>query len=395
MRILHVIRTLDPAWGGPVEGVRNLAKQALIHGHHVEILCADDPASPWLASWNIQTHGVGAGHLKKYGFAVELDRWLAENIRRFDVVVVQGIWMYFGYAVWKITRGTGVPYFLFIHGALDPWFRKRYPLKHLKKTLYWKTIEHKVLRDAERVLFTTQEELALADQAFHPYQCRAEVSGYGITPPELDKFNKRQWIEDLTIAHPQLGNRNFLLFLARIHEKKGIDLLLKAYSAAKRELADTALVIAGPGDDKTISKLRHLASSLGVADDVVWTGPLYRDAKWHALQAAEAYILPSHQENFGISVAEALACGTPVLISDKVNIWREIASANAGLVQPDDIEGTTILLRSWAAMRRAEKARMRMHAKDCFARHFDITVTSELYLSLLRAGVPRYATATA
>jgi glycosyltransferase involved in cell wall biosynthesis len=383
MKILHVIRTLDPAWGGPVEGARNLTSQAALRGHGVEVVCVDDPESPWLAGWNTEIHAMGPGVLK-YGFTTRLDRWLAGNLARFDVVVVHGIWMYLGYAVWKATRRITVPYFLFIHGALDPWFRRQYFLKHVKKTIYWKALEHKVIRDAARVLFTTHEEMALADRAFLPYRCRAEVTGYGIVRPTLpDHFDKERSIEGLTETYPDLRTRNYLLFLARLHEKKGIDLLLRAFAASKRELPDTALVIAGPGDVATANNMRTLASSLGIASDVIWTGPLYGNAKWSALQAAEAYVLPSHQENFGISVVEALACGTPVLISDKVNIRREIEAAGCGLVASDDVEGTTWMLKRWAALSANDKSRMKVRAKDCFASNFDITVTSDRYFALL------------
>jgi glycosyltransferase involved in cell wall biosynthesis len=383
MRILHVIRTLDPSWGGPVEGTRNLTSQALLRGHGVEILCADDPASPWLAGWIPGIHAVGPG-LLKYGFTAALDRWLAENLARFDVVVVHGVWMYFGYAVWKATRRIPVPYFLFIHGALDPWFRKQYPVKHVKKIVYWKALEHKVLRDAERVLFTTNEEMVLADRSFFPYQCRAEITGYGIVRPGLpDRFDKNRSIVELTETYPDLRDRNFLLFLARLHEKKGVDLLLRAFAASKRELADTALVVAGPGDVATVTKMRRLAASLGIASDVIWTGPLYGNTKWNVLRAAEAYILPSHQENFGISVVEALACGIPVLISDKVNIRREIEAAGCGLVASDDVAGTTWILKRWAGLTADEKSGMRVRASVCFGSHFDIAVTSDRYFKLL------------
>jgi glycosyltransferase involved in cell wall biosynthesis len=384
VKILHVMRTLDPAWGGPTEGARNLTSQAVARGYEAEVLCADDPASSWLEAWSVKVHAVGPGKFK-YGFTTGLDRWLARNLGRFDVVIVHSIWMYFSYAVWKASRRIPVPYFLFIHGALDPWFKKQYPLKHVKKTIYWKALEHKVLRDAERVLFTTHEEMVSADGAFLPYQCRAEVSGYGIVRPSLpDNFNEKRVIEDLTAEHCELGNRNFILFLARIHEKKGIDNLLRAFAAVKKELPDTAIVIAGPGEENTVNSLRTLSASLGIARDVVWTGPLYEHAKWNALRAAEAYILPSHQENFGISVVEALACGTPVLISDKVNIWREIEAAGAGVVAPDDVEGTISLLKCWASISSKEKSGMRARARECFGSHFDITVTSERYFALLQ-----------
>ena len=320
-----------------------------------------------------------------YGLATGLDKWFAANLARFDVIVVNGIWMYFGYSVWKATRRIGVPYFLFIHGALDPWFKRKYPGKHFKKTIYWKLFEHKILRDAQRTLFTTGEELALANNAFLPYECKAEVSGLGIERPELPAdFDKDRAIRTFTEAYPKLANRKFILFLARVHEKKGIDLLLKAFAAAKAALPETALMIAGPGDKGTFDSLKRLTSSLGIAGDVIWTGPLYGKAKWDAMCAAEVYVLPSHQENFGISVVEALACGLPVLVSDKVNIWREILADNAGLVAPDDVVGTTRLLKEWAVIPAQDKAQMKVNAKQCFAAHFDVSVTSERFFDLLR-----------
>lgn len=385
LRILHVIGTLDPAWGGPVEGVRNLTTQAMKRGFDVEVVCADDPKSAWLPSWNPKIHAVGPGHLNKYGFTARLDRWLTANVGRFDAIVVNGIWMYFGYAVWKATRSIGTPYFLFIHGALDPWFRKNYPLKHIKKNIYWKLVEHKVLRDAARTLFTTQEEMVLAGGAFMPYQCKPEVTGYGIERPKLpDAFDKNRALRRLTEAHPTLAGRRYILFLARVHEKKGIDLLLKAFAASKQALPGTALVIAGPaGDIAIVSKLQALSASLGIAADVVWTGPLYGDAKWDAMRAAEVYALPSHQENFGISVVEALACGVPVLVSDKVNIWREIQSSSCGIVAPDDVAGTVRLLESWAALNEGAKSQMRVNARKCFAENFDIANTSDRFFNLI------------
>jgi glycosyltransferase involved in cell wall biosynthesis len=383
MRILHVLRTLDPAWGGPIEGARNLTGRALAKGYTVEIVCLDDPGSPWLASWRPKVHPLGCGRAV-YGFNRELDGWLSTNLVRFDAVVVHGIWMYLSYAVWRATRIVPVPYFLFIHGALDPWFRKQYPLKHLKKVAYWKLFEHRAMRDAQAVLFTTEEERRLAQDAFFPYECKPAVIGYGIVRPNPNEsFNKQLMIRKLTANNPSLRHRDFFLFLARIHEKKGIDLLLKALAACKAARTSFSTVIAGPGSDETITSLKNLARSLGVAEDVVWVGPVYGEAKYDIIRAAEAYILPSHQENFGISVVEALSCGTPVLISNKVNIWREIESAGAGLVESDDVEGTVRLLNRWATLPLQHRSEMRMNAAQCFSANFDIAVTCDRFFDVV------------
>lgn len=388
MRILFVIRTLNPAWGGPVQGFKNLSLQAQKHGLAVEVACVDDPASAWLSGWHLPVHAVGKGSLGMYGYSGALDKWLAANIARFDAVVVHSIWMYFSYAVWKAATRRRIPYYLFIHGALDPWFQQFYPSKNLKKKLYWRLFESKVMRDATAVLFTTEEEKQLAHNAFLPYQCNPVVVGYGIvSPPGTSSgVNRQAAREEFAALHPALRGRKFCLYLSRIHEKKGIDLLLESYARLKNEYEDTVLVMAGPGDPAAVEKFQALSKQLGLEDLVLWTGPLYQDAKWAAMRAADMYILPSHQENFGISVVEALACHTPVLISHKVNIWREVQEDSAGLVEPDTLDGTTGLLKRWAGLSQQQQEAMRTQARRCYERNFDIEANSRIFIELIRNG---------
>jgi glycosyltransferase involved in cell wall biosynthesis len=388
MRILFVIRTLNPAWGGPVQGFKNLSLQAQKHGIEAEVACVDDPASAWLSGWHLPVHAVGKGSLGMYGYSGALDTWLAANIARFDAVVVHSIWMYFSYAVWKAATRRRIPYYLFIHGALDPWFQQYYPSKNLKKKLYWRLFENKVMRDAAAVLFTTEEEKQLAHNAFLPYQCNPAVVGYGIVSPPGTRHgvNRQAAMAEFAALHPALRGRQFCLYLSRIHEKKGIDLLLESYARLKDELEATALVMAGPGEAAAVAKFQSLAAQLGLADRVLWTGPLYNDAKWAAMRAACMYILPSHQENFGISVVEALACHTPVLISNKVNIWREVEQESAGLVEPDTLEGTTKLLKRWASLSQHQQEDMRAQARRCYDRYFDIETNSRIFIELIRNG---------
>lgn len=386
MRVLFVIRTLNPAWGGPVQGFKNLSAQAQKHGLEVEVVCIDDPSSAWLKGWHLPVHAVGKGSLGMYGYSGQLDQWLAAHIQNFDAVVVHSIWMYFSYAVWKAATRRRIPYYLFIHGALDPWFQQYYPSKNLKKKLYWRFFESKVMRDAAAVLFTTEEEKELAHNAFLPYQCKPAVVGYGITsPPGTEgSLNRQTALREFTALHPALNGRKFCLYLSRIHEKKGIDLLLQSYARLKNEYEDTALVMAGPGDPATVEKFQALSQQLGLQDRVLWTGPLYEGAKWSAMRAADMYILPSHQENFGISVVEALACHTPVLISNKVNIWREVERESAGLVEPDTLEGTTNLLQRWAALSHKDREAMRAQARACYEQYFDIETNSRIFIDLIR-----------
>jgi glycosyltransferase involved in cell wall biosynthesis len=118
-------------------------------------------------------------------------------------------------------------------------------------------------------------------------------------------------------------------------------------------------------------------------------GRITGDYKWGALHAADAFILPSHQENFGLSVVEALACKTPVLISDKVNIWREILEDRAGLVNSDDLEGTIRLLRGWLEMPDEFRSAMRISAMRCFLSRFEIEMAAQNLIEVIEDSIDR------
>ena len=337
--------------------------------HQVEVATLDPPESPWLREYACEIHALGPGYLK-YGYAPRFAAWLRRNYARFDAVVVNGIWQYHSLATWWVLRGSPTPYYVFTHGMLDPWFKRRYPLKHLKKLLYWPWAEYRVLRDARAVLFTSQEEMLLARQSFRQYRARQMVVNYG-TPglPCEDAVAQR---ELFLRQYPQLRAKRLFLFLGRIHPKKGCDLLIEAFAPMLRLDGSLQLVIAGPDQVGMQKRLMTLAHRLGVAQSITWTGMLRGDLKGGALHAAEAFLLPSHQENFGISVAEALSCSVPVLISNKVNIWREICADHAGFAAEDTLAGTQELIRKWLSLSRDERQVMAHNAVRCFAERFHI-----------------------
>jgi glycosyltransferase involved in cell wall biosynthesis len=260
------------------------------------------------------------------------------------------------------------PYFVFPHGMLDPWFKEEYPLKHLKKSVYWLGMEHRILRDAAAVLFTAEEERRRARESFPFYHCTERVVGLGTAAPPVvaERAGRNAFLESV----PRLRSRPFLLFLGRIHPKKGCDLLLRAFSAAIRGGADVDLAMAGPDEVGWRGELESLAAQLGIAERVVWTGPVMGDIKWDALRAADAFVLPSHQENFGMAVAEALAVGCPVIVSNKVNIWREIVTDGAGIACDDTENGATSALSQWFSEIKDRRAEMSARAVQCFQSRF-------------------------
>jgi glycosyltransferase involved in cell wall biosynthesis len=377
MRILHIVGTISPAAGGPTEVIRMLIRYAP-QGYANELVTTDDPHAAFLKDLPFPVHALGGAH--KSWFAPKLIPWLKANRDRFDGIVVHGLWEFTGLAV-LLAHGR-VPYVVFPHGMLDPYFKRRFPAKHLKKWLYWLPAEYWVLRGAERALFTTDLERDLARQSFWLAQWTPMVVALGSEPPPADTarllaaFQQRVPEIFVTPERP----RRFLLFLGRIHPKKGCDLLVQAFAAVAHQDPGLHLVMAGPDHEGWSQELAGMAATTGVADRVHWPGIVLGDAKWGAFAACEAFVLPSHQENFGIAVVEALASGRPVLISDQVNIAPEVARDGCGLVETDTLEATVRLLERWLATTGEQRSAMGHAALHTFATRYDMRRNTEAIL---------------
>jgi len=368
MRILHVISSMNPRAGGPVEGISQMAKVHKDNGISVEVVCSDAVDSNFLSDLSLLTNPLGKG-VGVYSYNKKFVPWLKLNADRFDAIVVNGIWQYHGLAAWRALKNCGVPYFVYTHGMLDPWFKKEYPLKHLKKWLYWPWGAYPLLRDARAVLFTCEEERRLASQSFWLYRVRERVVKYGAaSPPQDSGFYRSIFLEKF----PSLIGKRVFLYLSRIQEKKGCDILLTAFAEAASGCPDAILVMAGPEQNGLVGKLKILAVKLGIDKKIIWTGMLTGDMKWGAYYSSEVFVLPSHQENFGIVVAEALGCGIPVIISNKVNIWTEIVEDGAGLAGEDNVVDTTRNLKLWLAMNREERAKMGGQARKTFETRYTV-----------------------
>ena len=385
VKILHIIHSANPSAGGPIEGIKQLVSVKIKMGLKVEMVCLDSPDAPWLENFPIKVHALGPSY-SSYGYCPRLIPWLKAHCHEYAFVIVNGIWQYHSFSARRVLNRAGIPYFVFTHGMLDPWFKRHYPLKHLKKWLYWPWAEYRVLRDATAVLFTCREEKIQARRSFWLYRCNEAVVSYGTAGWKGDaEVQRRLFLE----RFPELEGKRLILFLGRVHEKKGGDLLVNAFHRLLAETPEPSLhlVMAGPDDSSYAARLKKMVHALGLEDRVTWTGMLEGDLKWGAFQSAEAFILPSHQENFGISVAESLSASLPVLISNKVNIWREIEEDNAGLVEADDAGGAHALLKRWMALDVPEKQAMRCAARRCFLEHFEIQKAADSLLKVYTESV--------
>ena len=392
MKLLHVSPSMDPKHGGVCQAVRMIISGLQGFAIHNEVVSLDDPKSAFLSDDPFTVNAVG---LPKgpWSYNPQLVPWLVENFSRFDAVIVHGLWLYYGYGVRKAMDAykSDIRLFVMPHGMLDPYFQRAEgrKLKALRNYIYWKLVESKLVNRAHGLLFTCEEERRLAREPFRPYRPKRElVVGLGADQPPA-------YTPDMALAFrekvPSLSTSPYILFLSRIHEKKGVDLLIKAYAELKARMsadqnAFPKLVVAGPGLETTYGiEMKQLADKLGLQSDVHFPGMLVDHSKWGAFYGCEAFVLPSHQENFGIAVIEALGCGKPVLISNQVNIWREIESSGGGIVGDDSLEGTQGTLSRWMQFSSRDKKLMGEYALNCFRNSFAKGPASKKFLEAMDA----------
>ena len=436
MKILRVIASMNPATGGPCQGIRYSTPDLRSMGCTNEVVCLDDPDSPYLCEDSFVIHALGRG-IGPLCYHHRLFSWLKANISNYDAVIVHGLWLWPSMTTWlairslkeKARRSSSSsesssrspipdlpppkipPYFVMPHGMLDPWFQrdKSRRWKALRNSVYWHLIEKKVIRDASGVLFTCEQELQLARCSFSDYRPKREINiGYGVPDPPAHSDAMDQAFYETCLRFPK--GQPYLLYLGRIHPKKGVDLLIRAYAKVFGDLpkaegdgvegsdkgADPAfqfpapnsqlpaLVIAGPGLDTSYgAKIRNLVHESRCGDCIHFPGMLTGNAKWGAFFSCEAFVLGSHQENFGIAVAEALSCGKPVLISNQVNICTEVETAGAGYVKPDTLDGMAALLREWKMTPTTVRKEMGMNSKKLFETRFHARAAAEDLHSIL------------
>ncbi|HTV09728.1 MAG TPA: glycosyltransferase [Candidatus Aquilonibacter sp.] len=384
MRILHIVGTVSPAAGGPTEVIKMLVRYAP-PGYTSELATLDDPSAAFLRDLPFPVHASGSS--RKRWFRPALLRWLRKNRGRFDGVIVHGLWEFTGFAA-ALTVAKNPGYVVFTHGMLDPYFKRAFPAKHAKKWFYWIPAEYWVLRRARRVLFTTAAERDLAAQSFWLHRWTPMVVPIGSEPPPADTASL---IRAFAAACPAVSGRRFLLFLGRINEKKGCDLLVRAFAELSAGHPDLHLVMAGPDPSGWRQRLEALAADCNCADRIHWPGMLLGEAKWGAFAACEAFVLPSHQENFGVAVVEALASARPVLLTHPVNISADLEADGCALVEPDTQEGITRLLARWLDLSPAQRSEMSIRAKEIFARRYDMRRNAETILRVFERPQPSTA----
>lgn len=386
LSIIHAIHSIDPAHGGTTEAVR------LLVGPHSQVesrvVSADDPANDWWSDWPCPVHKAGPASTK-FGWSPGWERELHAHVKPGSVVVIHGLWQYHVIAAFRHARRANVPVLVFPHGMLDPWALRQ---SRWKKRLAWWAFNRRVLRNSACVCFTTEEERSLATTVLGESRGRLEIVPLGVDDPPDTVAQLRFEFDS---AHPDLADRRVFLFLGRLHPKKGCDMLLEAYARWKEDGPDAPMHLrfAGPAHHPAYqAELERLCGSLGlhIGREVSFAGMVEGRDKWRALAKAEALLLPSHQENFGIVVAEALACGVPVLLSDKVNTSALVHEFGAGIVAEDTIEGTLKLLQQWGGWPAAQQSHARDQARSLHFKHFSRRPAQERFFRVVEQVAQEY-----
>jgi glycosyltransferase involved in cell wall biosynthesis len=331
MRVLHVIPSLSPTSGGPSFALPAMARS--LQPHDVSIIAAttdDDGPGRHL---NCVSHGVetpqdgwSAMYFPKqtefYKVSLPLSSWLRAHVAEFDVVHIHAVFSFASLVAGHAAAARGVPYIVRPLGVLNRWGMQN--RRKLVKALSFRLLDLPLLKKAAAMHYTSRMEME--DAARFGLTNLQRVIPIGIDLAPFDSLPPRSVFS----AHfPETAATRNLLFLSRIDVKKGLDLLINAFAKISPSQTNTRLIICGDGDPALIGKLKTMATAGGVADRITWAGQVTGELRLAAFSAAELFVLPSHSENFGIALLEAMAAGLPCISTDQVALAVEAAGLGA------------------------------------------------------------------
>lgn len=335
MSVLHVIPSLAVQRGGPSQAAIQMVQQLRRQQVQAEIVATNDdgpgllnvPLDHWTVEHQVPVHyfprySPAQAGLREFAFSAGLTAWLNRNIRNYDLVHIHAVFSYPSLAAMAIARAQGVPYILRPLGSLCQWSLQQSPRK---KRVYLR-LARPLLNQAAALHFTSAAEAREANSL--GLQSESFVLPLGLTLPSPQLLPRPR-------LKQQLSNdcqRPRLLFLSRIHPKKGLEVLFQALAALPHRNFD--LAIAGSGDPAYCQRLRAMVERLSLQDRVHWHGFVEGNAKQQLLQGADCFVLPSHSENFGIAVLEALAAGLPVVTTPGVALAESLQPHQVGWVIP-------------------------------------------------------------
>lgn len=355
MRILHVATTLGPRNGGAAVACLELCNALSRRGHDVAIFTTtiDVPREWHVVNGRYRTRdGVDVRFfrivgLEYYWISVGLFRALWKYARSFDVVHIHSLYRFHLPVTAFICRRSHVPYIVKPHGSLDPFLFRR---RRIRKWVHELVFDKPAYSRAAAIQYVADEERSLAESTtlIRGLSTKSVVVPSAVVVPE-GLTEESLETSDLSIVqakasllerYPELVGKTLVLFLGRLNFKKGLDILVKAFSEVRKGFPEAHLLLVGPDNEGYSRTIKSWLDHLGLTDAATFAGMLLGPHKSAAFGISSVFVLPSYTENFGIAIIESMFHRCPVVISNKVNIWREVDSANAGLVVPCDPHAT-------------------------------------------------------
>ncbi|MFM7264422.1 MAG: glycosyltransferase [Cyanobium sp.] len=374
---MHLIPSIGLVRGGPSEAALSMVAALRHQGIEAALASTDDnglgqldlPTDRWLVHADVPVRlfprwSPPLRALREFAWSPALGRWLERDLRQWDLLHVHSLFSWSTSRGMAIARHQRVPYLIHCLGHLQPWSLGQ---SAWRKRLYLSLVERRNLNGASALQATSPAEA----QDFARLRLRPPVLDLplGVTIPDPIAAASQRLLQ----AYPQLDPQApRLLFLARLHPKKQLDCLLEALALLRRQAPDQPwqLLIAGSGEPEYEQSLRNQASSLGLAGRCHWLGFVSGEHKQLLLQGCDWFVLPSAAENFGVAVAEALAAGTPAILSPEVGIAPAVAEAGAGRISPSTPQALAHTLQQVLAGARGPYATAaRALAVECYSWH--------------------------
>jgi glycosyltransferase involved in cell wall biosynthesis len=330
VRVLQVVPSISANTGAP-GNTTTFVRYLMKYGIDATVVTTDaevNGCQPPLLETGVSQDGVPcivhrvARLGRRWKFAPSLATTVRSMVGSYDLVHIHWLYDFSSIAAARAALAAGVPFVLQPRGSLDPHL---FRTNRFVKRAYLATVGRPLLSRAAAVIFTAEQERQLAA---YPVHGPAWIVPVGLDVTRFEALPPRGTFRR---AYPTLDGP-FLLFLGRLSPQKGLDLLLRAFRRILRARGNLWLVLAGPDYRGYETQVRRLAADLGITHRVVLTGLVGHEMKLAAFVDAELFVLPSYAENFGVVITEALACGLPVVISDQVNIHRELSAADAATV---------------------------------------------------------------
>lgn len=376
-KVLRITTTLDPKFGGPSVGVLESSKNLIKSGFKVDIITLDKKKFNQIKLKNLRIINFKNYFGKNYRFSISLFFWLLKNKKNYNYFIIHGLWQFPSLLARLVLKNK---YYVYTHGQLDPFFGYNF-IKSLKKKLYWYLIEYKNLQSSISIILTSLGEKKNLEKTFvKTNELNKKIIKYGIYKKKLN-YKK---IKSLFLKkYPYLKTKNFYLYIGRFNEKKGCDIIIKSVNKLKKQFK-TPILFVGPFDNNNYEiYIKKLVSNFKLNKLIFFSDAIFGDLKWGTISNCKAMLLASHGENFGISVVESLSVGRPVIITNKVNIYRDILMSQSGLISDNTTKSFGEKLLQFEKLNKKEIKRMSQNSIKCFKKNFELTHNDDHLSKLL------------